>query len=68
MAYPDDFTTFREIENKPGQVYDSNKKTTIFKEDFVALQNAVARIEHVLGLNPEGAFDNVSDRIAELEP
>lgn len=67
MPYPDEFDTFREVENLPGLTYDAADKKTFFAEDFDALADGIANVQETLGLNPEGAQPTVSDRIAVIE-
>lgn len=46
----------RQKENWPGMVFDNNKKTIIFKEDFDAIKYEIRAIEQALGLNLSNIF------------
>lgn len=63
MAYPDNFSDFREIENLPGIVYDADNKRCFYVEDLVAAWVAIQLIEQTLGLQPQGEFDTVGERL-----
>lgn len=65
-AYPNEIITFRERENLPNVTYDVDKKTTIFNEDFVTLEQEVIAIESTLGENPQGEYDTVVERLDNL--
>lgn len=67
MAYPDDFTSFREIENLPGIVYDPDNRRCFYVEDLLAAYDAIKRLEQVLGLQPQGEYETVAERLAALE-
>lgn len=62
--YPDGIYTGREIANLPGIEYKEDDKTTIFAEDIGGLNAEVHAIESTLGLNPQGEFPTVADRLA----
>ncbi len=52
--YPDSVYVPRPRANKSGVVYDENKKTTLFKEDFENSDNEIIAIENELGYPPAG--------------
>jgi hypothetical protein len=59
--YPTGYDSFRALENIPGQEYDVDKKTTIYKEDLEARSDAILAIENTLGLSPQKGFRCVGD-------
>lgn len=59
--YPTGYDSFRELENIPGQEYDVDKKTTIYKEDLESRSDAILAIENTLGLSPQKGFRCVGD-------
>lgn len=65
--YPNNIFSQREIENVPGQTYDSTKKTRIYAEDLTALGAEVNAIETTLGTNPEGSSETVKERLENIE-
>lgn len=64
VKYPSEIFTGREIANLPGIEYKEEDKTTIFAEDVGGLNAEVHAIESTLGVNPQGEFDTVADRLA----
>lgn len=50
-------------DNKSGVVYDSNKRTIVFAEDFNRRSEEIVAIENELGTIPAGDFTNVKTRI-----
>lgn len=64
--YPTDIFEVRETENLPGLVYDANDKRNFFSEDFQNLAAEITAIEETLGINPQGSFSTVDDRIAAI--
>ena len=54
-------------ENRPGVVYDALKTKVIFAEDFNLDRGEIVAIETILGINPQGAYTSVADRIQALE-
>lgn len=51
-AYPFGVDSFREVENRPGVVYDPLKKTSVFAEDQTLRGAAIAAVQTVLGFTP----------------
>lgn len=47
-TYPEDTVSFREKLNIAGQTYDEDKKTTIYVEDFLALEDEIIAVEEHL--------------------
>jgi len=45
--YPNTIFSPRPRENKSGVVYDADKKTTLFNEDLVAIENEVIAMQNV---------------------
>jgi len=64
--YPDNFYSPRSKENWPGVVYDVDKKTIIFVEDFNSLEGEILAIEQELGLTPKEAWETVKKRLQDL--
>lgn len=64
VKYPDQIFTGREIANLPGIEYKEEDKTTIFAEDVEGLNAEVHAIETTLGVNPQGEYPTVADRLA----
>lgn len=64
MNYPDSIFTQRDIENVPGVEFDEDNKHQLYAEDYQDLAGEITAIETILGLNPQGDFDTVSERIA----
>lgn len=65
-SYPDETFPFRLIENVPGVEYDPDNKKRLFAEDIQSLANEIAAIEETLGLNINGDYDTLNERIADL--
>jgi len=57
--YPSSVYSPRTKENKPGVIYDPDKKTICFVEDITKLDDEVVAIETELGANPKGSFASV---------
>lgn len=53
----------RTTANLPGVVYDAAKTTELFAQDYSLPAAEVAAIEATLGINPQGAYDTVADRL-----
>jgi len=64
--YPDEIYTPRVKENRSGITYDPEKKTVIFAEDLINLDEEVVAIENELGLNPKGSWGSVKERLEAL--
>jgi len=64
--YPDDIASFREKLNLPNQPFDVNKKTTVYVEDFSAVEDEVIAVETTLGENPQSTYDTVADFLLAL--
>lgn len=61
--YPGSVYSPRTKENKAGEVYNASKKTIVFSEDVVKLDEEVVAIETELGANPKGASASVARKI-----
>jgi len=57
--YPGQFDQFPNNQDGPGN--------TILAAIINAVQSAISAVQGILGINPQGAFTTVSDRIAALE-
>lgn len=64
--YPSEIYTPRTMANRPGAVYDVLKTKVIFAEDFNKDRDEIVAIETELGVNPKGAYDDVSARLDSL--
>lgn len=65
--YPGALDSFRAKANLPNQPYDAAKQTTIYADDFVALESSVIAVEGTLGLNPQGEVADVAERLADIQ-
>ena len=65
-SYPNDIYSHREMENLPGTTYDPSAKKTLFAEDIGSLSSELAAIETTLGINPQGTYETVAERIGDL--
>lgn len=63
-VYPDAIDTYRQPENQPGTDINDAPSTAIFAEHFGDISDAVRRTQQTLGLNPNGEFDTVAERLA----
>lgn len=61
--YPDEIFTQRDLENLPGLSYDPDNKKTLFAEDLILHGDNITAIETTLGLNPEGEYTSVAERL-----
>lgn len=61
--YPNAIYEQRELENLPGLEYDANNKKTLYAEDMRGLGDEVTAIETTLGINPEGEYATVAERL-----
>lgn len=66
-TYPSGIYSPRAKENKNGVVYDVNKKTVLFAEDFTNDDNEIVAIETELGVNPKSDHADVAARLAYIE-
>ena len=62
--YPADIYDPRLKENVPAHPFVEAESTTGFAEDLISLDENVVAVEETLGVNPQGAFDTVDERIA----
>ena len=66
-SYPNSIYSPRIKENKSGVVYDPLKKQVVFAEDIVYDDDEIVAIEETLGLNPQGGFDDVVQRLIDVD-
>lgn len=66
-TYPGGIYSPRAKENKNGVVYDANKKTVLFAEDFTNDEAEIVAIETQLGINPKAGYADVAARLADFE-
>lgn len=64
--YPSEIFTIRETENLPGIVYNPDNKRNIYSEDVQNLGAEITAIETILGTNPQGDYDTLVDRLANV--
>ncbi len=53
----------RALENYPGEVFDATKTRRLYAEDMVQLGDEITAIESTLGLNPQGTYSTVVERL-----
>jgi len=66
--YPADVYDPRTKENLPTDPYVPEKTTKLFAEDLVNLDTHVVAVETTLGLNPQGLFETVRERLDQISP
>lgn len=64
--FPGGIDEFRTVENLPGVDYNAGDTKTVFAEDTNDHSDAIVAIETTLGINPEGDFSTVADRLDTL--
>lgn len=64
--YPSAIFVPRTTENEPGYTYDPLKTLVYFAEDYSLPAAEIVAIETTLGLNPQGSYDSVADRLDGL--
>jgi len=67
MAYPDSYPSRRDLANRAGVSYDADKTKVFYAEDHNNLIDDIESIMTTLGLNPEGTYTTVADRLDEIE-
>lgn len=65
--YPDSLFTPRTVENRAGVSYDAAKTKVFYAEDINAATAEIVAIQETLGLNPEGSFTTVGDRLDDFD-
>lgn len=65
-SYPNQIFVPRTVENLPGIVYDTEKLTTGFAEDYEIPAEEIVAIQNVLGTNPQGIFSTVKEWLESL--
>lgn len=66
--FPDSFFSPREVANREGVEYDVDKSKVFFAEDHNNLSAELVAVEGALGLNPEGDYTTVADRLESISP
>jgi len=61
--YPDSIYDPRARANKQGFLYDADDATRLFAEDVDGWDDEIKALENTLGLNPQGLFPTVADRL-----
>jgi len=64
--FPTAIFTPRAVANLPGIVYNADDDLTYYAEDYELPTDEIVAIETVLGLNPQGAYNNVAERLDAL--
>lgn len=64
--YPGSIFVPRVVENLPTIVYDAGETTTLFAEDTNSTNDEIVAIEETLGVNPQGSYDTVAERLDDL--
>ena len=65
-TYPGGIFDPRIVENLPTIVFDAGETTTLFAEDTNDTNAEIVAIEETLGINPQGAYDSVAERLDNL--
>lgn len=65
--YPADIYDPRVMQNRPGVEYDETDLLRIFAEDFNNDRDNIVAIQETLGLNPQGTYTTVDDRLDGIE-
>lgn len=65
--YPGSIDNFVTKTNIQGITYDEDDTSTVYAEDTNSSNDAIVAIESTLGTNPQGAFESVADRLANID-
>lgn len=65
--YPSSIYSPRTMANRPGVEYDAEKTKVIFAEDFNLDRAEIVAIENTLGIDPQGEFTTVVDRLDDVD-
>lgn len=65
--YPTSTYSPRTISNVPGVTYDASKTTRFYAEDLNKTNDEVVAIEETLGVNPQGSYDTVAERLDDID-
>ena len=66
-SFPGSIADLRTVDNRNGVVYDADKKSVLFAEDINAIIAEVEALETEFGINPAGTFDDVADRLDDID-
>lgn len=66
-SYPDALFVPRTVENRAGVAYDAAKTKVFYAEDLNDPNAEIVAIQETLGLNPEGTFTSVVDRLDDVD-
>lgn len=61
--FPQSTDSFRDVENRPGVIYDPAKKTSVFAEDMITRGDAIQGIEQAIGVMPSQTSTTVAGNI-----
>lgn len=64
--YPGSIYDPREVENLPTIAFDADETTTLFAEDTNGANAEIVAIEETVGVNPQGSYDTVAERLDDL--
>lgn len=65
--YPDEIYTPRTMTNLPGLTRDIANTQNLYAEDYNETNQEVIAIENTLGVNPEGDFETVKERLDNVD-
>lgn len=63
VDFPTSIFAPRTVANVDGVTYEAEQTTRVFAEDINKATDEIVAIENILGLNPEGDFDTVVERL-----
>lgn len=64
--YPGSIFDPREVENLPTIAFDADETTTLFAEDTNGANAEIVAIEETVGVNPQGSYMTVAERLDDL--
>lgn len=65
-VFPGAIASLRQLVNRAGAIYDAAKTKVFYAEDHNDLIDEVEAIEAVLGINPQGSYTSVVDRLDDI--
>lgn len=65
--YPNSLFTPRTVANRAGVSYDAAKTKVFYAEDLNTPNGEIVAIQETLGLNPEGTYTSVVDRLDDVD-
>jgi len=64
--FPDSIYEPRTMVNRDNVLYDVERTKDIYAEDFNLDRDEIVAIETILGLNPEGDYSSVAERLDDM--